>query len=87
MDYTSIGIAIAGAVVSLITSLVVWGVKSEITNLQQKIETFRQEVRADITGAELRFSDRINGSYVRKELYGELHARFAALEQKVDDNG
>ena len=68
--------------ISVVTSggvgLIVWGLKTEVAKL-------RTEMRAELAEAENRFFQRVNGTYVRKELHGELVARIDRIENRIED--
>jgi hypothetical protein len=42
-------------------------------------------MRTELAEAEIRFYQRVNGNYVRKELHSELTARLDRVESRVDD--
>ena len=61
-----------------VVSLIAWGLRAEV-------KTLRTELRAGLAEAENRFFQRVNGSYVRKELHNEMAARIDRIENKVDE--
>lgn len=78
MEYISLIAAAASFVASGVVSLVAWGLRSEVA-------TLRTELRAGLAEAENRFFQRVNGSYIRKELHNEMVARIDRIENKVDE--
>jgi hypothetical protein len=78
MEYGPIIAAGVSALASGAAGLFVWGLKAEVAAL-------RTEIRASLAETENRFFQRVNGNYVRKELYGDLTARVDRIESRVDD--
>lgn len=78
MEYISLIAAAASFVASGVVSLIAWGLRSEVA-------TLRTELRAGLAEAENRFFQRVNGSYIRKELHNEMVARIDRIENKVDE--
>ena len=78
MEYISLVAAAASFVASGVVSLIAWGLRSEVA-------TLRTELRAGLAEAENRFFQRVNGSYIRKELHNEMVARIDRIENKVDE--
>ncbi len=62
---------------------------NEVSSLKDQfgseLKSLRNEVRADLAESELRFYQRINGTYTRSEQHRDLQSRVARLERFEDE--
>lgn len=79
-------------VASVIAGLIAWGARgerralfAEFNTVRAEIKTLRAELTAGLAEAENRFFQRVNGSYIRKELHNDMVARIDRIENRVED--
>ena len=68
-------VATASLLGDILFGLVIWGMKAELRLL-------RAETKLALAEAENRFYLRINGSYVKKEIYDALNQRVMRVEDR-----
>lgn len=76
-DMMPIYAAIVSWALSGVVGLIGWGVKNEVKLL-------RAEMKGELATAELRFYEKVNGNYVKKEIATQLRQDFDNLEARVN---
>jgi ribulose kinase len=82
--YVAAAVSLLGA---LIMALVAWGWRAEMATHRADMGTLRAETRASLAEAANEFYRRVNGNYVKKEVYHGLVARVDELAGRVEDIG
>lgn len=77
MEYLPVVATCAVGLINGGIALIVWGLRAEVKSL-------RTEVALGLAEAENRFFLRVNGNYVRKELYAEMHERIGRIEDRIE---
>lgn len=92
--------ALAGHALEVVASafvgFVAWAARTSLKNISLQImamnrqfavelKSLKHEFRAELSDSELRFYQRINGSYTRSESHRDLQSRVARLERYEDN--
>jgi len=93
-NWTTILTTGVSCLVGIISALVAWGVRSEaavlkanLETIKANMETLRETMRASIAEAGQSFFEKVNGRYIRTELYATLERRVDTIEKRVDRLG
>lgn len=84
MEYLPIVAACLSVALNGIIGLVVWGVRGEITTLRTEMKLQRAETSTALAQAANEFYTKVNGNYVRKDLYTEMHERVGRIEDRIE---
>jgi hypothetical protein len=84
VEYLHIVLWIVSSLGSLFVGLIVFGLRKQVEVIDQKIETVRQEFHGKLAEAGNEFYTKVNGNYLRKDLFNQLDARVNRIESKVD---
>lgn len=84
MQYLPIISTVLSLFVGVVVGLIAFGLRKQVEVIDQKIETVREEFRAQLAEAGNEFFKRVNGNYVRKDLYNQLSDRVDRVEDRVD---
>lgn len=72
------------AAITAFAWVLAWGIRAQIKALESSIRSLRQEMGTELSKAELRFYQRINGSYVSKESQRDISSRVDRIENRVE---
>lgn len=62
-------------------------VRGDVQSTRSEVQLVRSEMQTELAQAEVRFYQRVNGNYVRREIHQDLVSRVDRVESRVDDLG